>query len=995
MPANGAVSAPDQAKLVSRQHQLDVELSYVPDTVVGTATVATTPTPDFTTGAIVDIAVSGADAGWINSGRTDRTVKITAPSGTLRGYYRMRKAQTSTHIYPAEIRGLADGGLFTQAMRSGGITAGDTCTILDRYDPDDRKPFNSYPDYDMVLGSLNAKPEGIVNLTINGQPGHYRTKVSSGNVTLTVKAFVTRWPPSSGSTLTYLWDIPSAATNVSGLLTDTLTMDLPSGAAYWVRLIVADSIGNPTEAARAIILHNPSYPPLSIRVPINMNGDRTGWRVPITGVQTALAQIPYGALCIVGGAQDWNGGDIVSAAHSKAGFFLKRPVQSEPGYFQAVSEIVGPGHVLSMIEGYALALNYTGTTLTWDELGSDISTLQFVLWWILARRTANFLRLFNFTPFSLSNLENRRKQFATNAANVLQQLQQLAGKKEVNIGSRSDGEIICVKHPSMDALKGSLTPRISLDATMWQNIQVEWQHKVDAKPVHWEGYSSDLVNETLLLSEAPGQATDASKVTEKIFESQTDANQRSGYAYAMAKNEFPKMHIALPGNWDIFEPVDMQPVNVGIPADKSPTGGGLSLICIPDKVSKTVDGRRAAVVLDGESETDGLPGITIYPQPQVIQPNTYNSPPKISTVKSGFGSPSNFVPSRVLALCTNGQVHRAGNIMSSPSITQITPSDSPTNGRMMITDPWTYGTLIASWDTTIRELPNFLTAPAYPAASWTTRYTTPGGWFINGGISGSINRKDFFCWFESAFNAYYGSDRFCYTTDRWSTVHYTTGIGASSGDAWQGLSVGCFNTASSGTIVIAAGAELKISHTWGASFSSIPGTGFYYDGGAGTPLGGGCNMPYSKPGGGENRDMSYITYGRGNAASVNRVDIVDQAGVLIHDMAGERTGHRWYGGPQSINTFTLDSNRQYFFTEADLWRTDDGGATLQATQIVAVGSICISGWATNKDWLVGDGGAVTLDAGATYIDLHLGLPAITTIFADLQEVYNEAVHPSV
>lgn len=630
MPANVPLTPTELARLLL-DALVEANLSFLDDEVLATATIATTPSYPCTS-----LSISSPSAGWIGS-HIDRTIVIRSAGGVLRGYYRLNAEPTLTTCPTSEIVGDSDGGLFADGSRITSISSSDIISILNRYDIDRRRPLITAgvikQDGITAVDAYNQTPEPIVNITINGDPGDFASYVTSGTVHIVAVASVTKWSPSTtgGSTLAYAWTTPPGATNVTGPTTATCAFDLPSGDAYWLHLQVTDSIGGPAQASRALYLHNASYLPVAVKIPASDTRDRSGRKLKVIGPESILSVIPPGAKCLVWGTSTWGTLDVSTATKKFSGYMISRPFSIQPGYHESQAELVGPMGILEMLDGYGLTLQYNnGSTTTWNELASSISTVQFVTWWILRWRAANVLRCFDFTPLTTSNLTGRRKDFTLGPMKIAAQLQTLAKRADSNIGSRSDARIIHAFLPWMLEDRSGVVTRDTLTYDIYQDIQVSYDGKVVIKPIQVNGYYSDLSADSAVTAMAPGEAPEPTVINDKIYESPTDAQLKAGREYARAVNPYTRVTVYLPVNRDVYEPADMERVDIVVPAAKSPTSSQIILTCIPVSVSKVwLGGKRAAIRMDCEVETDGKAGIYIPPPPPAVSPDSSNTPPAL------------------------------------------------------------------------------------------------------------------------------------------------------------------------------------------------------------------------------------------------------------------------------------------------------------------------------------------------------------------------------
>jgi hypothetical protein len=1011
MPVNPALTSPELASLL-KQATTPAKLSYWPDTELAHATINGAPSYPCRT-----ITVSGASAGWVGD-HTGRTIKITSADGlTLRGYYCCSDTPGSTRMLVDEITGNGDGGLFNQGIRTIGISSGDRIAILDRYDISAIKPYTASDGTlyqgSSAVGDYNTYPEDMVTITINAEPGDYVTQVHSGTVHIKAVATVNKWPTSFGSTVGFAWTPPAGYTNLTGNTTDTCEFDLPSGAAYYLHLNVTDSIGHTTQCSRGINLHNDSYLPIAIKVPTGDVRNQTGRKCKVIGPQAILAGIPPCATVVVWGANDWGGDDVPTATKKFCGYMINQPFHHEPDYYESSADVVGPFGILEMLDGYGITLLYTGTMLLWTELASSLSTVQFVMWWLLRWRVRNILRRYDYTPLSTGNLTGRRKEFVIGPGKISAQLQGLAARYDSNIGARSDGGIIHKKLPWMDVNRAGNVMRDALNNSIYATIDVQWGKRKSLKPIQLEGYYSDLGSDTAVIAAAPGEAPEPSKTSDKIFDDSTDAKKRAGYTWAWANNEYTKITVYIPVNRDAYEPADLERVPVTVPADKSPTGAEITIMCIPNQVEKIwLGGNRAALKVDLDYETDGVEGVIIPPSTQAVIETPYNTPADLSPVTDAFGGETNFGPSQIFALDTSGHAYRVDiSDPSAPVITDISPDDTTRatlgNGLMAIADPWSYGDAVCSFANGIARLNGFWTATPYPAASWSIKYNLRSDvshtYAMYSLIRGSINRPGYYAWLEHVEHLP-DLDRwmeYCYTTDNFATIHYIY-LGFDNTDHRRiGLALGCFNTDSYGLVVVfnptlRSGTDSRdqailVSTDWGQTFQRVVPTGWDMGNWGATTDDGIVATSYNKIGGGEdrtNQNIWFTWYGQSG--------IIDPAGNVLYYQSGG-SGSVPLNTDQGFNIFTLDAGIKYALEEFHLRKSTDG---FTFSEVYDFGSApnCINGWPTNPNWLciaLGQNVLISFDGGSSY-PISIGLPdSVVTAWANLAEIYSSGIHPSV
>lgn len=700
MPANAALGSGELTSLNLGYHVCPARLSYVPDTVIGTATVATTPS----TSPVVEISVSSPSAGW-TSGRVGQTVKITSSGGTLRGYYRLRHSAPTNSLIKIGAATNADVGLLTMGIRTEGIQAGDTVTILERRDLWSVAPRwdvggTVYQDYDKAVSTLNTSPLPTCNMAINGRAGDYATEVANGaSKAMTATVAVT----DNIGALTYSWTVPSAWTGVAGTNTATVTGDAPAGA-YWLYCTITDATAGAQEIARFVRIHTPNDPPVECNVTRDTR-DRSYRSMTVRLPQGRVSVIPAKARCVVWGDMTWGGSDVASANRSFTGYITTQPFNHIPTYHESTVEIVGTCGVLDLLKGYPAEFKYASSPATWEELGSTRTNLQFIMRWMCRYRTANVMETFNFTPFSTSTSIARFKTYSVDPGSLYSQLKQIADSYDANVGSRSDGEILSARHPSMLEDRTGVVTRATISNSIYKSIDIQWERHPKCGHVRLDGRFTDLSADVKLASEAPGknqygQGAAQRQMQSKIFESQSDANKRVGRQYAAENNEYPRITVDIPTNWDVFEPVDMQYVPVTVPASKSPTGSALTISTVPLSVTKNwLGGRLASIQLTTEGETNGVEGETgDVPSEGSVTIGDYGNYDLPDYSSPGWGDETETDPIAAngsgLLFTNDGRVAKYnGSIFENKS-----PSDgqrtSIGTGIKMIANPWSYEGLI-------------------------------------------------------------------------------------------------------------------------------------------------------------------------------------------------------------------------------------------------------------------------------------------------------------
>jgi hypothetical protein len=626
VPANAALSGGDLTNLAlsaTNGHSCPLYLTYWPDRTVATAEVDTTPSST----SIVEVAVTNESADWANR-RAGMRVKIASPGGTLRGYYQIRNTLTSGVIELAEIAN-ADPGIIALNSRTEGIQAGDEITVLEHYDLRSMMPFTTLAgitgqDYDIPVGTYNTLPESIFNATVNAQNGaDYAAIVANGATkAMTLTLTETAWPTDVGS-VAYSWASPSGWTSLSALNTATLTGNAPVGAH-----VVYCTITNATDSWQVvkiffIRIHSPADPPIPVLIDNVIDTETRQWRTKTVRVASGAASvIPPGAFCMLWEDPTWNSADITSATKKMVGYRTGADWLHRPGYHESEVIVTGVCGMLDMLQSTAATLRFTGAVTGWEELAASLSNVAYAIRWILRWRVKNVLERFNFTPFDTSGTLAPRSIIPMAQGSAFQQISRLGDMYEVNVGSRSDGEIMCAYHPSMLEDRSAVVTRVTVTNAHYSSITVNQREHPGCGMMRYEGIiSHGLVSDFPTGAQAPGdrqfgQSAKTISKNDKVFDNQTDANRRAGRAFAMETQPITSVMLEFPSNWDVFECADMQRMIVTVPASKSPTGSALELMVIPNTLTKYyLGGNKAKVQLTAEVETDGVEGVYIDIRP--------------------------------------------------------------------------------------------------------------------------------------------------------------------------------------------------------------------------------------------------------------------------------------------------------------------------------------------------------------------------------------------
>lgn len=298
MPVSPALTTDEQTALTGASI-ITRYLSPIPDTIIATSRINQAAFSYPLAQLTVDTT-----SNW-TSVAAGMTVYVGSTSGAHdRGIYRVRKAGNSTTLFIAETSS-GDPGLMPQSIRTAGFANNDYITVLQRWDLWSVLPKINpttaviYEDYDLTPGTYNTTPPPLTYIYINGIRNHLATYIETSTLAITAVASVTKWPTSSGSTVSYAWTVPGAWTGVSGSTSATLTASAPPGN-YTLKCVITDSIGGAFTRISYVNIHDATVnPPLLIsNMPRSDTRDRVGRRMAFDLYDNRLASLADGAAVI-------------------------------------------------------------------------------------------------------------------------------------------------------------------------------------------------------------------------------------------------------------------------------------------------------------------------------------------------------------------------------------------------------------------------------------------------------------------------------------------------------------------------------------------------------------------------------------------------------------------------------------------------------------------------------------------------------------------------
>lgn len=608
-------------------------LSPVPDVTVATALVNQVTF----TYTIAQLTVD-TTSNW-TSVREGMTVYVGSGADLRdKGTYRVRKAGNSTTLFIEEI-GSQNPGQLAMDIRATGIANNDFITVIQRYDMWSVLPrINATSgliteDFDLAVSARTSTPEALVTITVNGRRNHLFTYIATSTLAITATVSVTKWPTSSGSTLTYAWVYPAGWTSVSGSTSATLTATAAPGN-YSLKCTVTDSIGGATERIIVVNIHDDTTnPPLLIsEMPRSDVRDRTGRRMSFPLYNNRLASLVDGAMCGYFEVCTWNGVDVPTASRQFVGWIQRHDFSTADSLRDATIELVGPAAILDKMQIVSNVASAATVADTWQKVVPSLASGAFLAWLMLRWRAANTLRLFNFTPFSVAASGQRLPKWQIDKGSALSQIRQIITERG-NFGANSEGELLFLNHPSLmdyDTERSAVVTRDTIDASIYKMLSGSRDlpprvQQVRGEAFSWDGAAVLPIPYYSDAPKAPGQGNTQTKLGSQIVTGQAQLNQLTGDEYARANNPYSQLTILIEKNRDVYEPAEMAFVQATLPTGLNPTGVALVKNLIPVSVNKRHNADLTSdIELVAEAETHGLPG-DFVPVP-VGNSNNFGSP---------------------------------------------------------------------------------------------------------------------------------------------------------------------------------------------------------------------------------------------------------------------------------------------------------------------------------------------------------------------------------
>jgi hypothetical protein len=306
--------------------------------------------------------------------------------------------------------------------------------------------------------------------------------------------------------------------------------------------------------------------------------------------------------------------DVPTATRQMAGWFTRQDKSTSDGLRQTSLELISPSFLLDMLNSTSQIVSVVASPATWQQVVSGISTVSFMVWYMLRWRVANILRLFNYTPLSVTAAGQRLPGWTIDRGTILQQLQLLVSQR-CNFGCDSEGEFYLRYHPNlMSYPRSGVVVRDVLNASRYTTTSNPRELQNRVQQVRGEGFSWDgsAALPTPGYSDAPkvqGQGTAQTKIPSLVVTDQDELEQITGDRYAQENNPYPANIWKIQRNRDVIEPAQMQFVQLNIPDYLSSTNAAWQSNVVPISITKTHNADGTADIDGvGEGETHNLTG---------------------------------------------------------------------------------------------------------------------------------------------------------------------------------------------------------------------------------------------------------------------------------------------------------------------------------------------------------------------------------------------------
>lgn len=654
---------------------------------------------------VASLPVMDTSVGWSDV-TEDKTVFIGSTEGAFdRGIYRTRQGSTDEFL-EIEQFGQNDGGAINIAVRTETVQDGDYITVLERFDPFGVIPTivyegvgneaTIYEDYNLSYTNFNRYPPCQVNIFVDGQPSNLGVHLyTATSYTFDISMAITKWATSSSAT--YEIVLPAGITLNSGSLTgSSLTPTINVTAqhnpiVYTVKFVVTENNGSVWTSYRKLGIFSNTYPPLEVWRVDDDGGDTTGWHMQLTlrGLTSASPAAMYHYFEMA----TWGGAAVPTASTCFTGWCMSRREVSEGGVPSVSLDLVGPAGIMEALGASSQIFSSSTDPQNWQEVYISLSYLDFMIWWVLARRVSGILQLFNFTSFGLDFTELQMPEWRMDTGTVLSQVQSLAKRwLGGNFGVDPTGEIMLRRRPSLVPYddRGDIDIRATIDQYIYKSATLGYQARPQVRRLRGEAFYSNGSDITPVWCDAPtvpGQGSREDKEDRLIVNNADELYADTGNEYQYRNNPYPSGTIAIPKNYAVIYPAQFTRLILSIPDylryDHEAWENYVTALAVQriHNVDGTIDTQ-----IPIEQETAGVPGVDV-PIP-VPDESVYNSryafvpfaPVPIwrstNPNPAGSGSGARVVP-KDGSIAFGGTANKAyyiNNLTGTPRYVDITPT---------------------------------------------------------------------------------------------------------------------------------------------------------------------------------------------------------------------------------------------------------------------------------------------------------------------------------
>lgn len=591
-------------------------LALVPQTVVCTATVSSTPLFP-----AQSLAIS-VTAGAIADVERGMTVRVETSAGVFKGL--LRVASTGTlNATTLPINEVASGTV--------NVAASDVVKIVAEYRIWDKLVSATAAlnkDSRLAYAGQLADPPPVAN---GGGPAvGWGT---SASLAFDASSSFAVDPDNVGG-LTYSWDFVDGTPSSSSSASETVSF--PAGFR-WVTLTVTDATNSAssTKVIPVWVFDEDTLSPAQVLMS-SLEGDvQSGWRASFELVDDSanISTLPDGALVVYveretyGGAETSYGSGVTGRSNIKfVGYLVSDSVSVTPDESTVRFEAVGPLGILERTPALTQLMVSDSTPANWQEVKS--LTVQRALWYLWHWQTTvgTLFDTLAIDGGSLGNLSLLRIA-VTDVSSAAGQLRDVASATNLMVSADRLGRLTFVREfDYLDSTdRTARTKTYDLTTADALSVELTREHRGTTKFVRGEGITTAGAP---VFSNAPGNAPSplgaaSETFSRQIVSTQADLNTRTGLQFARVNSLYdgqivPRgVQLNLPDGYDVFDPAYGEAVTLTLAAATNKRGvsfGTGTRWTIPRvSISHDADMGTKTVRLTLDHETNGVAGVTYIP----------------------------------------------------------------------------------------------------------------------------------------------------------------------------------------------------------------------------------------------------------------------------------------------------------------------------------------------------------------------------------------------